>query len=90
LAGFLSPPGDGRVPDFDPESARLLCLQSHSPKLNDPLLAICVHIKKIHGIYCVRRAEERGCVVFLGNGPVFQPSERANRANFFVELIGSL
>jgi hypothetical protein len=23
-------------------------------------------------------------------GPVFQPSERANRANFFVELIGPL
>jgi hypothetical protein len=30
-----------------------------------------VHIKKIHGIYCVRRAEERGCVVFLGTALFF-------------------
>jgi hypothetical protein len=29
------------------------------------------NIKKIHGIYCVSRAEERGCIVFLSNGPCF-------------------
>ena len=27
--------------------------------------------QKIHGIYCVRRAEERGCVVFLGTALFF-------------------
>jgi hypothetical protein len=48
----------------------------------------CVHIKKIHGIYCVRRAEERGWVVFLGNGPCFFNLQSGNRANFFLSSSG--
>jgi hypothetical protein len=46
--------------------------------------------KKIHGIYRVRRAEERGCVVFLGNGPCFfsLQSGKQTGPNFFLALSG--
>jgi hypothetical protein len=51
----------------------------------------CVHIKKIHGIYRVRRAEERGCVVFWVTGPVFSAFRAANKQGQFLScLIGSL
>jgi hypothetical protein len=49
-----------------------------------------VHIKKIHGIYCVRRAEERGCVVFLGTALFFSLQNGQTGPISFVELIGSL